>query len=119
MKFSKAGYTSKKLAFSTKQGPPNETDIRLVGNEVFLFKSDPDLDVSVLDKPVGKFIYDPIEKNFNYDKAYTQSIKAKVEILVKTLETKRRVEAEKKVAEAVAAQKAAPAYFVRMDEFSV
>jgi len=89
LKFSKQGYTSKKLAFSTKLGPPSETDIRLVGNEVLLFKVDPDLDVSVLDKPVGKFVYDPVEKNFNYDKVYTQSIKAKVDVLVKTLEVKR------------------------------
>ncbi|HRG58461.1 MAG TPA: hypothetical protein PK323_05845, partial [Bacteroidia bacterium] len=95
--FSKNGYTSKKLSINTKNVPKELSDKTAVfnyrGAKVYLFEVVPDLDVTILEQPIGKIYFDPAQKNFDYDKEYTKSIKSKVEVLSKALEVKKQKEA--------------------------
>ena len=97
--FSKAGYTPKKLSINTLNVPKEISDktavFRYNGAKVYLFEVIPDLDVSILEQPIGKIYFDLSQKNFDYDKEYTKSIKTKVEVLSKALEVKKQKELEK------------------------
>ncbi|MCZ2248221.1 MAG: carboxypeptidase regulatory-like domain-containing protein, partial [Bacteroidia bacterium] len=94
--FSKNGYTSKILSINTMNVPKEISDKTSVfnyrGAKVYLFEVIPDLDVSILEQPIGKIYFDPSSKNFDYDKQYTKSIKTKVEVLSKALEEKKQKE---------------------------
>ena len=66
---------------------------------MYLFEVVPDLDVSILDKPIGKIYFSPDEKNFDYDKQYTKTIKTQVEVLTKALEVRKEKERQVAVAQ--------------------
>lgn len=95
---SKEGHVSKRISFSTKNVPENK-----VGRgfppfpiEVSIFEKIEGLDVSILDKPIGKIAYYKKGNNFDYDEAYTASIQARLQKLKGELKVKRK-EAKMKV----------------------
>lgn len=92
--FGKKGYTSKKIFISTNDIPENIT-ISRSGILVDLFREMEGLDVSILDEPIGKFYYISTTNNLEYDKAYTDRIRAQLEELQRQLKQKQKEEAEK------------------------
>ena len=62
-------YISKLISVSTKN-VPEKVDISgnfIVKMQVSLFREVPDIDFSLLDKPIGSIFYEPKENNFGYD----------------------------------------------------
>ncbi|MGL5891896.1 MAG: hypothetical protein ACRC3B_18530, partial [Bacteroidia bacterium] len=81
----KSGYITKRFAINTmnvslerSSFPFGQFDV-----EVELFKIFPGLDYSVLDKPIARIIYNPAPNidDFDYDKVYTEKIRAELERL--------------------------------------
>lgn len=81
----KSGYITKRFAINTMNVslersafPFGQFDV-----EVELFKIFPGLDYSVLDKPIARIIYNPAPNidDFDYDKVYTDKIRAELEKL--------------------------------------
>jgi len=86
---SKEGYTTKKIFISTN-GIPKEMDISWnSGITIDIFKTIRDLDVSILDNPVGKIYYYEEKKSFDYDKEYTKSIQSAIGVLENLLEDRK------------------------------
>lgn len=96
LQFSKDGYTTKRISVSTKGVPePDQADIfEFTGFEVSLFKVIPDLDVSLLQKPVGKISFLNPDEGFDYDAAYTASIQGQLQKFQQDLAVKKQVAAE-------------------------
>lgn len=96
LQFSKDGYTSKKISVSTKGVPPEDAvDIfEFTGFEVALFKTIPDLDVSILQKPVGKISFISPDEGFDYDAAYTAAIQEQLQQFQQDLALKKKAAEE-------------------------
>ena len=96
VQFSKDGYTTKKISVSTKGVPPADAaDIfEFTGFEVALFKTIPDLDVSLLQKPIGKIYFIRPDEGFDYDAAYTAAMKEQLQKFQQDLATKKMTAAE-------------------------
>lgn len=77
--FMKAGLVTKHVVIDGRHVP---TDIRPGGHgmniEMTLFKSLPGLDMSVLDEPIGKAHYSPVDSTITWDLDYTATIRARV-----------------------------------------
>jgi hypothetical protein len=87
---SKEGFVSKKLTVSTKNIPTEKEELTwTTGITVDIFMAPKGLDVSILNKPIGEIVYDPITDNFNYDKEYTKSVQQQLDLLQKELLEKR------------------------------
>ena len=95
IEFSKIGYVSKKISVSTKGVPEDEAEFgfEFGGWQVGLFKTMEGLDVSILDKPVGKIFYVEADNGFDYDAKYTKSIREELAQLQSDLADK--LEAQK------------------------
>ena len=95
IEFSKMGYVSKKISVSTKGVPEDEAEFgfEFGGWQVGLFKTMEGLDVSILDKPVGKIFYVEADNGFDYDAKYTKSIREELAQLQSDLADK--LEAQK------------------------
>jgi hypothetical protein len=63
---SKAGYVAKMITLSTSNVNDPTADGYRFFMDIRLFKEMPDLDVSVLNQPIGAIFYSPKEKNFDY-----------------------------------------------------
>ncbi|MEY4110877.1 MAG: hypothetical protein RLZZ46_1232, partial [Bacteroidota bacterium] len=90
------GYITKLIFISTKNVPSSEDTrdgFQPFKMEINIFKEMPGLDVSILKQPVGKIFYDESANNFQFDKAYTQSILAELEKLTEDLAKKLAEEA--------------------------
>lgn len=92
VQFSKDGYTTKKIYVNTKGVPPADAvDIfEFTGFEVSLFKTIPDLDVSLLQKPIGKISFVSPDEGFDYDAAYTASIQEQLQKFQQELAMKKK-----------------------------
>ena len=98
--FSKKGYTSKRLFIST-YGIPENTTITRGGLLIDLFKELEGLDVSILDEPNGKFFYIKSINNLEYDKVYTNKIRAQLEELQRQLKLKQKEIIDKERTDAI------------------
>jgi tetratricopeptide (TPR) repeat protein len=90
------GYITKLIFISTKNVPSSEDTrdgFQPFKMEINIFKEMLGLDVSILKQPVGKIFYDESANNFQFDKAYTQSILAELEKLTEDLAKKLAEEA--------------------------
>jgi membrane protein involved in colicin uptake len=80
--FTKAGYITKRLSFSTRGVPPERAKEGFAGldvGEIGIFEDLPGSNINaILQQPVGKFAYFPSEGDFNYDEAYTRSIQSQL-----------------------------------------
>ena len=96
LQFSKPGYTTKKISVSTKGVPPADAaDIfEFTGFEVSLFKTIPDLDVSLLQKPIGKISFVNPEEGFDYDAAYTAAMQEQLQKFQEDLAQKKKAAEE-------------------------
>lgn len=81
----KAGYITKRFAINTMNVPLERSAFPFgqFDVEIELFKIFPGLDYSVLDKPIARIIYNPAPNvdDFDYDKVYTEKIRAELEKL--------------------------------------
>ncbi|MCU0433514.1 MAG: hypothetical protein MUC87_08680 [Bacteroidia bacterium] len=81
----KGGYITKRFAINTMNVPLERSAFPFgpFDVEVELFKVFPGLDYSVLDKPIARIIYNPAPNvdDFDYDKVYTEKIRAELERL--------------------------------------
>src|SRR5690606_14839137 len=60
VEFSKPGFTTKRMEFSTKNVPPEDAKYGFgFPMEMVLFEEVEGLDVSILDKPIAKVAFDP------------------------------------------------------------
>ncbi len=89
LEFSKTDLVTKRLEFKTDV-PPNEIGIYNFKFSVELFTMVDGLDVSLLDKPIGKFTYDDQLGEFNYDEEYTAVILGQLKSLLKEYEKLRK-----------------------------
>ncbi len=110
LEFSNSGYVTKRLEINTKNVPPADGEGGFeFPMEMVLFPELEGLDVSILNKPIAKLYYNPKSFIFDFDKDYTNSIKAEIERLQKELEDKlaeqeaMAAEQEKKYNDAIAA----------------
>lgn len=76
------GMIKKKISVSTKGVPPDKAkgDI-FYPAEVELFKKLDGMDMSILDKPIGKIFYDPEYGDFGVDRKHTEQVQKKLEEL--------------------------------------
>ena len=109
LKFSKVGYVSKILSINTENVPPKDL---ITKHEIFVFKVNvdlfkivPNLDVSILDGPVGKIYYDKSKKDFDYDEKYSNSIRKEIETLLFELAKKEKEEEDALKAEKLEKEK--------------
>ena len=87
----KEGHVSKKISISTKNIPQErlqEEFTPVIEFYVGLFRVIKGLDVSILEKPIAKFIYSAKEDDFIYDEEHTKSIQAETRRLEKELAIK-------------------------------
>ena len=85
VEFSKEEFVSKKI-FVDATVPEGEGGTWMVEFSVGLFKMYPGLDVSALDKPITKILYNERENGFAYDYNYTEKMMAKVDKILRQLE---------------------------------
>ncbi|MBL4658291.1 MAG: hypothetical protein JKX73_09845 [Flavobacteriales bacterium] len=85
---SKTGYVSKIVAVSTKDVPQDKIGKGFPAFEldIILFKDMEGLDTDILKKPIGKIRYYSKGNFFNYDEAYTKSVRAQLMKLTKEAE---------------------------------
>ena len=84
----KTGYVSKIVAVSTKDVPQDKIGKGFPAFEldIILFKDMEGLDTDILKKPIGKIRYYSKGNFFNYDEAYTKSVRAQLMKLTKEAE---------------------------------
>ena len=85
VKFSKDEFVSKKI-FVDATVPEGQGGTWMVEFSIGLFKMYPGLDVSALDKPITKILYNERENGFTYDYNYTEKMMAKVDKIMRQLE---------------------------------
>ncbi len=111
---SSMGMITKKLNIDTRNVPPEDlgSDFPFPA-EVDIFQKVPDLDVSILDQPIGIIRYNPSISNFDVDLDHTKRVKSKLEQLQKEYEEKKAAEA----ANAANAQKIYDEAIKKADKF--
>ena len=79
--YEKAGMVSKNITLDTKNVPEED---RVGGQgmnvELTLFANIPDVDFSILQQPIGKCKFDPVQKVLIYDQVYTDQILSLIHI---------------------------------------
>lgn len=104
--YEKAGMVSKNITMDTKNVPEED---RVGGQgmnvELTMFANIPDVDFSILQQPIGKCKFDPVQKVLIYDQAYTDQIRAELTRLMKEYDEKKKRElnAEEEFAKLLAA----------------
>ena len=100
---SKPGWVAKNITISTKGIPAEEMERGgfVIPMELTLFEEIKELDVSILNQPIGKFAFDPSSNDIVHDPEYTSKIQNKLRDLMKEYERKKK-EADKEAAEAEA-----------------
>ena len=91
VRVSASGYVAKLITVNTKNVP---SDLGMKQNfkvimQVRLFKEVPNVDFSILEKPIGNIFFDNNEKNFNYD-IVDFNLTKKLEELQKEYEKKKK-----------------------------
>ena len=102
IKISKPGHVSKLLSVNTRNVPPEEAvkEGYVFPISVTLFEEVANLDVSILNQPIGKLFYSKADQNFDFDEAYTKSMQAQLVELQKQMALKKKEEAERLAEEA-------------------
>jgi tetratricopeptide (TPR) repeat protein len=99
IEFSKPGHVTKRIELSTKNVPPEDAKYGFdFPMEMNLFEKMDGLDVSILDKPIGKVAFDPATGYMNFNEAYTKSIKKELDRLKVQLAERLKSEEEKRKA---------------------
>ena len=99
IEFSKYGHVTKRIQLSTKNVPPEDAKYGFeFPLEINLFEQIDGLDVSILDKPIGKVEFDPETGYMDYDVAYTKSIQKELDRLKKELADKVKNEEQNRLA---------------------
>jgi len=94
---SKPRHVTKRIEVSTKNVPAEDSKFGFeIPFSVSLFEKKEGLDVSILDRPIGKIAFEPKFGTMEFDIAYTNSIKAQLDRLKKELAARLRAEAEAK-----------------------
>jgi hypothetical protein len=92
--YSKDGVVDKNITIDTRNIPEED---RVGGHginvEMTLFPTIPDLDFSVLDKPIGKAKYDTSTGDVQFDMEYTAAIKNEIARLMKDYDDRKKREA--------------------------
>ncbi|MGB0881372.1 MAG: hypothetical protein ACPGSO_00355 [Vicingaceae bacterium] len=92
---SKPMHVTKRIQVSTKNVPPEDAKYGFdIPFDISLFEKMEGLDVSILDKPIGKIAFDPNSGYMDYDAAYTKSIKDKLDQLKRELAARLKAEKE-------------------------
>lgn len=88
----KAGHITKRFSFNTRNVPEERGKAGFAGFDmtVSIFDALKGVDYSILNQPLAKINYDPSEEDFNYDKAYTQSMQDALRRLQELEEQSRR-----------------------------
>lgn len=107
MKFEKEGLVSKTLLIDTRGIPAAEQQIGFfyIPFKMSLFEVRPDMDVSLLNRPIASYIYDSLSNDLVYDPTYTESIKDSLYALIQDLD-RRLAEEEKLLAQRRAEEEA-------------
>ena len=87
------GYVTKKISISTSNIPQErlkKTFVPTVKFGIVLFEKIEGLDVSILDKPVAKWVYDQREDIFVHDEEYAKSIQDETTRFLREFEQKKR-----------------------------
>ncbi len=87
----KSGYVSKRMSIAMTGLPMEDTRMAFlpwITFDISLFENIEGLDVSVLDKPVAKWVYDEGEDEFVHDEEYAKSIRTETERFIKAFEQK-------------------------------
>jgi tetratricopeptide (TPR) repeat protein len=101
LEFTYPGHVTKRMEYDSRSLTPDQEYGGYFKFDMNLFQEREGLDVSVLNKPIGKLFYNPEIGDIDFDKAYTQSIKAEIDRLQAELDAKLKAEEEaKKEAEA-------------------
>jgi hypothetical protein len=80
IEISKPGFISKRFEINTKV-PGDKKDVFDFDFDMDIFEKIEGLDVSVLDKPIAKVLFDPPNNQFIYDAAYTNRINSDVQLM--------------------------------------
>jgi len=87
----KPGYVSKRMSITMTDLPMEDTRVTFlpwITFDLSLFENIEGLDVSVLDKPVAKWVYDEKEDAFVHDEEYAKSIRTERERFIKAFQQK-------------------------------
>lgn len=106
VEFKRNGYVTKFIEIDTRNIPPEEKERGnfFINMQMSLFEEVKDLDVSVLDQPIGKFRFDPSANDITHDAAYTSEMQKKIKNLMKEYERKKKEEEERRLEEEEAAR---------------
>ena len=92
---SKPMHVTKRVEISTENVPPEDAKLGFdIPFDISLFEKMDGLDVSILDKPIGKIRFDPDAGYILSDAAYSKSIKAELDRLKKALAARLKSEEE-------------------------
>ena len=91
LSFTKKGYVKKMILVDTHI-PAGSRKAFNFAFDVDIFEVVKGLDVSVLNKPVARVTYKPIDKNFGYDAAYTNKVNAALQKMYRDYYNLRRKE---------------------------
>jgi hypothetical protein len=80
VEISKPGFITKRFEINTKV-PGDKKDAFDFDFDMDIFEKVEGLDVSVLDKPIAKVMFDPPNNQFMYDAAYTHRINSDIQLL--------------------------------------
>ena len=107
--FSKNGYVTKNIVVDTRNIPPEEKERGWfeIPMEMSLFEEVEDLDVSILNQPIGKFRFDPGSNDIVHDAQYTAEMKNKINNLMKEYEKRKKEEEKRRQEEEEAAREEA------------
>jgi hypothetical protein len=94
IEFSKPGHVTKKIGVTLKDNIPAEDSKYGFGEsfEISLFEEMDDLDVSILNKPIAKYKFDPATAYMAFDPDYTKTIQKELERLKKELAERLKAE---------------------------
>jgi len=87
----KPGYVSKKMSITTIDLPMEDTRVTylpFITFDIDFFENIEGLDVSILDKPVAKWVYDEREDKFVHDEEYAKLIHTERERFIKAFQQK-------------------------------
>ena len=96
MEFTYPGHVTKRMEYDSRGLTPDQEYGGYFKFDVSLFQERDGLDVSILNKPIGKLFYNPELGDVDFDKAYTQSIKSELDRLKSELDAKLKAEEDAK-----------------------
>jgi tetratricopeptide (TPR) repeat protein len=96
LEFTYPGHVTKRIEFDNRSLTPDQEFGGYFKFDMNLFQARDGLDVSILNKPIAKLFYNPEIGDVDFDKAYTQSIKAEIDRLQSELDAKLKAEEQAK-----------------------